>query len=242
MCRIIVLNKVSAIEETVLMQFWTVFLFVAPDALKPIFRGASVMMFSSGYVPNADNSQNTEIQLQLFSDHLPLILEREREILNCADYFFCSLDFAFCSWAWAGGDGPLYLGYLLLGWRDRLTGVCPACGDTVLVTSFGGSILSGSNGWCGHCRGCHTKQNGRWERLGDRWQFVRNLRQSHPHEICEWEEYDGLAFSWGGNGLQPGKKKSLLHRPLANPVNLTGLIEELKSGTVRTEKCRMLVC
>jgi hypothetical protein len=107
-------------------------------------------LYSIGYSPNEESRQNRERQFELFRDHLPLILEHERDILGCADYFFCPLEFAYCSWAWVGGDGPLYLGYLFLGWRDRsFTGVCPACGGTVLVTSFGGSILSGSNG----CRG-----------------------------------------------------------------------------------------
>lgn len=194
------------------------------------------MLCSVGFMPNEENPQNVENEFQVFFDHLPLILDHERNILACADYFFCRLDFAYCSWAWVGGDGPLYLGYLLLGWRDRLTGVCPACAGTVLVTSFGGSVLSGSNGWTGICQGCRSKQHGRWERLGDRWQFVRNLRQSHPHEICEWEEFDGQIFSWGDNGLQPGKKKRLVHKPLANPVSLNVLIEELKSGNVRIAK------
>ena len=119
------------------------------------------------------------------------------------------LDFAFCSWAWVGGDGPLFLGYLLLGWRDRLIGVCAACKGKVLVTSFGGSVLSGSNGWTAICQNCYSKQNGPWERLGDRSQFIRNLRRQYPHELCEWEEYYGELFSWGGNGLQPGKKSDL---------------------------------
>ena len=194
-------------------------------------------LYSIGYSPNEENRQNRERQFELFRDHLPLILEHERDILGCADYFFCPLEFAYCSWAWVGGDGPLYLGYLFLGWKDRsFTGVCPACGGTVLVTSFGGSILSGSNGWSGICESCHTKQIGRWEQLGNRWQFVRNLRQRYPHEICEWEEYDGEIFSWGGNGLQPGKKKRLVHQPLADPVSLSVLIGELKSGNARIAK------
>jgi hypothetical protein len=72
--------------------------------------------------------------------------------------------------------------------------------------------------------------------LGNRWQFVRNLRQRYPHELCEWEEYDGEIFSWGGNGLQPGKKKRLVHQPLADPVSLSVLIGELKSGNARIAK------
>jgi len=194
-------------------------------------------LYSIGYLPNDENLKTGENQFQVFRDHLALILDHERDILKCADYFLCPLDFAFCSWAWVGGDGPLYLGYLLLGWRDgRLTAKCAECGGTVLITRFGGSILSGSNGWTGICESCHSKQDGRWERLGDRWQFVRNLRQLYPHEICEWEEYDGLIFSWGGNGLQPGRKKRLVHKPLANPATLNVLIDELKSGNARVAK------
>src|SRR5258706_7605501 len=84
-----------------------------------------IMIYSIGYLPNEENRQNEENQFQVFRDHLPLILDHERDILDCADYFFCPLDFAFCSWAYVSGDGPLYLGYLLLGWRDGgLTAVC----------------------------------------------------------------------------------------------------------------------
>ena len=149
------------------------------------------MLYSVGYMADEENPQNAENQFKMFRDHLPLILKHEQDILNCADYFFGRLDFAFCSGAWVDGDGPLYLGYLLLGWKARLIGVCSACDGKVLVTSFGGSILSGSNGWTGICQGCRTKKNGRWERLGDRFQFIRKLRQQYPCELCEWQEYDG---------------------------------------------------
>ena len=43
-------------------------------------------------------------------------------------------------------------------------------------------------------------------------------------------------FSWGGNRLQPGTKKRWAHTPLANPVTLNVLIEELKSSNDRTAK------
>jgi hypothetical protein len=195
------------------------------------------MLYSYGYFSDEEKLQNGEIQFQILSDHLPLILQHERDILTCADYFFCPLDFAYCSWAYVGGDGPLYLGYLLLGWRDRsLTGVCAACGGKVLVTSFGGSILSGSNGWSGICESCHSKQQGRWEHFNVARDFVTNLRQRYPREICEWEEYEGLVFSWGGNGLEPGRKKRLVRQPLANPVSLNVLIDDLKSGSIRIAK------
>jgi hypothetical protein len=144
------------------------------------------MLYSIGFMPNEDNLENGKNEFQVFSDNLAFILEHERGILNCADYFFCSADFSYCSWAWVGGDGPLYLGYLLLGWRDgSLTGVCAAYGGTVLVTSFGGSVLSGSNSWAGVCESCHAKQNGRWEHFNVARDFVTNLRKRYPHEICE---------------------------------------------------------
>lgn len=188
-------------------------------------------IFSNGYVPNKDNSRNSESQFQLFCDHLALILQHERDILSCADYFFCPLDFAFCSWPYVSGDGPLYLGYLLLGWRDRsLTADCAECGGTVLVTMFGGSVLSGSNSWAGICESCHAKQNGHWEQFGRHVQFVITLRKRFPAEVCRWEEYDGVVFSWADNGLQPARKKRLIHRQFAKPVSLNVLIDELKSG------------
>jgi len=66
------------------------------------------MLYSYGYFSDEENLQNGESQFQILSDHLPLILQHERDILTCADYFFCPLDFAYCSWSWVGGDGPLY--------------------------------------------------------------------------------------------------------------------------------------
>ena len=194
-------------------------------------------IYSYGFGPNEAESENSEAEFQLICDHLALILQHERDILSCVDYFFCRLTFAYASWPYIGGDGWLYLGYLLAGWKDgNFTGRCSECGNRVLVTSFTGSILSGSNAWTGICEFCRIQKRGRWKHFDTRPHFVIDLRKRFPHELVEWEECDGFIFSWGGNGLEPARKKRIVHKPLANPVSLNVLIEELKGGNVRTAK------
>ena len=135
------------------------------------------------------------------------------------------------------GDGPLCLGYLLLGWRDRsLAGVCAACGGRLLGTSFSDSVLSGSNSWASICESCHSKQNGRWEQFGRHVLYLISLHQRFPAEVYHWADYDGLIFSWAGNRLKPGRKKRLVRKPLAKPVSLNVPIDELKSNNWRIAK------
>lgn len=57
-----------------------------------------------------------------------------------------------------------------------------------------------------------------------------------------WEEYDGFIFSWGGDGLEPARKKWLVHRQLAQAVSLEVLIDELKSGRLRKTKMPNVSC
>jgi hypothetical protein len=61
-------------------------------------------------------------------------------------------------------------------------------------------------------------------------QFVWSLRRKYPSKIAEWMEYDGQIFSWGGDGLQPSRKKKLVYKSTANPVSFGLLIDELASG------------
>ncbi|MBY0549275.1 MAG: hypothetical protein K2W95_18515 [Candidatus Obscuribacterales bacterium] len=187
---------------------------------------------SRGYDPGLQE-QNTE----LFIEHLDFLLSSEQIILNDRDYFFTPLSFAWCSWPYVSGDGSLPLGYLLCGWKDLiLSEPCPECGGTVLVFSFGGSPLSGSNSWSGFCKDCRTKQTGRdsiHKPFVKRVSYVQALRKTFPERISSWEEYDGNMFTWGGNGLQPARKRQLVWTKLANPTSLAELVAELKSGRTR---------
>ncbi len=189
-------------------------------------------IYSRGHAPSFDEQDK-----DLFIENLDLLLLSERIILNDRDYFFTPLSFAWCSWPYVSGDGPLPLGYLLRGWGDEiLKEPCPDCSGVVLVFSFGGSPLSGAHSWSGFCRDCRTKQQRRGsvhKPFSKRSSYVNQLRKRFPERISEWQEYDGAVFSWGGNGLQPARKQRLVWEELANPTSLDVLILELKSGRFR---------
>ncbi len=188
---------------------------------------------------------HSEQQLELFGENVDLILEHGDRIVRCKDYFFCAPEFAWCSWASAGGDGPLPMGYLLLGWSEgMLAEVCSGCGGTVLIVSFGGSILSGASSWFGVCVSCRRTDSSRNQsgdqgkkarRFLERRNFVAQLRQQYPVSVSEWQEYDGYIFSWGGNGLQPARKKRLVTRYCAEAVSFEELVAELRDRSLRSE-------
>ena len=184
---------------------------------------------SVGYAPQRDSAADEK----LFFDNIELLLGNEEAILGCADYFFCRLTYFFCSWPYLGGDGPLFVGYLLLAWREGwLTETCDRCAGTILVTFFGGSF--GGNSWSGTCRQCGAKQRGTDSPLfRDRESLIQAMRSSFPFELRSWEEFDGAVFSWGGNGLKPARRKRLVVKRTADPVSLAQLIADLASGNVR---------
>ena len=187
---------------------------------------------SHGYTPLPDGAAGQTLSI----DNIELLWKNEAAVLGCADYFFCQHPAAFCSWAYFSGDGPLFAGYLLLGWRDGcLTQQCASCGGNILITYFGGMLTR--NSWSGLCRQCHHGQRGDTDmrQFHDRMSFVQNLRKMFPYELREWQEYDGHVFTWGGNGLKPTRRKRIVVRQLAEPVSFELLIEELASGTFRTE-------
>lgn len=56
------------------------------------------------------------------------------------------------------GDGLVPIGALLRLWAmDAWTATCLDCGGRVLITSVGGSPLSGSHAWSGVCSECHQR-------------------------------------------------------------------------------------
>jgi len=141
---------------------------------------------SRGHAPNFDEQDK-----DLFIENLDLLLLSEQVILNDRDYFFTPLTFAWCSWPYVSGDGPLPLGYLLRGWSEQiLKEPCPECCGDVLVVSFGGSPLSGAHSWSGFCKDCRTKQTGPGSIHGPftkRSSFVQLLRKRFPERISCYE-------------------------------------------------------
>lgn len=190
-----------------------------------------VSIQSIGFNPQ-QSEEKRAAQLRLFIDNIDLILEQAEEILRYRDLFFCAPDIAWCSWPYFGGDGPLSFGFLISGWYDGiLLEPCPDCGKTVLVYCFGGSPLSGSNSWTGVCVVCREEKSARdsvHKPFADKISFVCSLRKAYPFAVKEWEEFDGFQFTWAGDGLKPVRKKRLVTRFLAEPVDFEHLIDVLR--------------
>ncbi len=190
---------------------------------------------SRGYAGSP--SSEIEEAFLLFTENLDMLRANEQKILETAEYFFCELPFAWCSWPYVGGDGPLCLGFLLLGWKDGvLIEPRQGCHGECLVLSFGGSPLSGSNSWSGICAQCKMKKSNRdtvHKPFSKKVIFVCDLRKRYPQRIKKWEEFEGKKFSFAGDGLEPAVQKRLLTIELFKPVTLIDLITELKEGIDR---------
>lgn len=193
------------------------------------------------YAPSDSERKKISREEQLFCDNLQLLLEHSQDILDRGEYFFCPLSFAWCSLLYLGSSGPLSLGQLILGWEDGiLLEPCPDCGGKVLVTTYGGSILSGSNGWGGFCMGCSSYKSHRGsvhKPFSKRAEFASAVRKKFPEKRSYWEEYDVQAFSWGGKGFQPARKKRLIvektYESTGEAMTLEVLVRELKSSNIR---------
>lgn len=190
---------------------------------------------SCGYAPLASSSD--EEAFLLFSKNLERIKINAAKILETAEYFYCELPFAWCSWPYVGGDGSLPLGYLLLGWENGIfIEPCPDCKSDCYTFAFAGSPLSGSNNWAGSCDACKTRKGGRetvHKPFYNKLLFVASLRKNYQNEIDSWEEYEGKKFSFGGDELEPALCKRLKTTRLVRPVNLSQLISELEKQTHR---------
>ncbi len=191
-------------------------------------------IISSGSVPDF-NEMDAAKDWKLFCSNVDLVLRRVKDIIACSDYFFCRPAFGLCNWTYVNGDGPLSLGHLLLGWRDGvLVGMCPVCSGSVLVVSFAGSPLSGSNRWTGFCLGCRARRKGSWQSgFSAVMLYVVELRRKYPFEIGEWETYVGEVFSWGGDGTKLGVKRHLVTKHVTEPASFEALIAELMSDNCR---------
>lgn len=194
-----------------------------------------MVIHSYGFAPAHLDADAVAQECLLFNS-IGLILDHSQSIINCPKYFFCSLPFAFCSWPYVSGDGPLVLGYLILGWQSgHLIAPCANCNGDVHLISFGGSPLSGSNVWHGFCVSCQQAMRGSsaGSTFRQRMDFVCEVRKRFPTHASVWEEYDGDVFSWGGSGLSPRRKNRLVIRQLTEPVSFEVLIEDLRSGNVQ---------
>jgi hypothetical protein len=189
------------------------------------------------YAPTNPDWEKRAQDERFFWENLCIVLDHCKDIVDCSEYFFCPLSFAFCSFLWLGNSGPLCLGHLLFGWNDgALTAPCSDCGGVILLSYVGGSPLSGSNSWSGFCVGGCGKKSGRQpesQQFRRRMDFALAVRRQLPQEISQWEDYDGTIFSWGGNGLQPARKKRLIVKPIVGPVLFEVLVEELRHGNIR---------
>lgn len=192
---------------------------------------------SEGYIPPDDKKDERDNDFQVFTAAIDQVLDKEESILSCPDYFFTPLSFASCSWPYVGGSGPLCLGYLMLGWKvGLLIEDCPKCREKALVTSFGGSPLSGSNSWTGFCTKCRVKVSGKdsiHKPFAKRLEFILSLRKTYPEKILNEETYTGSIFSWGGDGFTEVTKKRLVEDRLWNSVTLEALLDELAVGANR---------
>ncbi len=189
---------------------------------------------SSGYIPASEGEDTRAQDFETFTQSLDRILANEDLILNCPEFFFTPLSFAYCSWPYVGGSGPLCLGYLPLGWKDGLfVESCPTCSKPALVTSFAGSPLSGSNGWSGYCRTCKKKvvgQDSQHKPFITRVDYVSKLRKTYPEVEVSKEMVKGKEFSWGGDGTKDVMKEVTVTRKLHNPVSLDELLTRLESS------------
>ncbi len=137
-----------------------------------------------GYIPVSKDKKTWKQDFNTFFERLDEILSSRELILSDRKLFFTTLSFAFCSWPYIQGSGPLCLGYLLSGWENGIfIESCPDCSCSALVTAFGGSPLSGSNSWSGYCRNCHKRVTGKDSQhkpFFKRVKYVLTLRQSYP--------------------------------------------------------------
>lgn len=197
---------------------------------------------SRGYCPDDDEPAGANIDrvdARTFFASAALLFAHADDILKRAEYFFCPLSLAYCSWPYLGGCGPFRLGHLLVGWRDgQLIDECLYCHGDLLIYFFGGSILSGGNTFTGYCINCGAICRLHHLPIAlfvQRMQYAIALRNAFVEEVEEVDEYDGFVFSFGGNGLKPARKTRFSTRRLVEPVSYEKLLSDLQSGMLCPE-------
>lgn len=90
-------------------------------------------------------------------DNVPLLVRNTERITADPQLAAVTHPSASLSMAYVG-DGLVPIGPLLRLWATGVwTASCAHCGGRVLITSVGGSPLSGGHGWSGVCSECHQR-------------------------------------------------------------------------------------
>lgn len=194
------------------------------------------MIKSYGFGVNADDATNGSTATIQSRADLKLLLHNQQSILECAEYFFSVPATARCSWPYVEGDGPLPVGYLLLGWLAEIFQErCTECGGNVYLVQVSGSPLSGCGSWYGICPSCDLLQTGKefeQKKMFERVLYVNKLRRMLSNLVEEIIEYDGDIFDWG-IGLKRTRKRELQRKQLVEPVLFEVLLRELAGGKLR---------
>ncbi len=182
---------------------------------------------------------DASMQTMLFRDKIPLILERQSNIMSCSDYFFCGLAVGHCCVGLSGAvvlSGPIRLGHLLIGWRHGiLIEQCQHCGGKLLITSFTGNIQRGTNWWHGLCLDCKewSSSSSSKDIFRQRLEVAKRILKRLPDQLEKIEFYSGYEFDWGGDGLRFANKKRAVVQGLYDPAPFDVLVQELESGSIR---------
>lgn len=143
---------------------------------------------SFGFAPNSSPSLDEDYRI--YANNLPLLLRNSQLIQSKSEWKSIELPFAWCSWPYVSGDGPLALGILLEGYQNGLLiEPCPTCTEDCFVTVFSGSPLSGSNSWSGYCLSCNQAKRAKesiHKPFVKRLRFVSDLRRTMgktPHSL-----------------------------------------------------------
>lgn len=153
-----------------------------------------MVVHSWGFAPqNIPTKEEKEEEKRFFLENLPVLLKHQKVVLENPKYFFSwPGSFAFGSWPYISGDGPVYTGHLLLGWQSgRLLERCTECGGSVYLVGVGGSPLSGSGSCWGPCLECGEFKR-KYEKVLHMILSIMDLRRDNSIERSEGIEEDGF--------------------------------------------------
>lgn len=180
------------------------------------------------------------LERELFIANLDLVLEHERDILSCDEYFFCRPEFTHYG---VYSNGHINVGTLLLGWRDGLfIDKCQAvlgprkekysCGGKSYVYRFGG--LLSRTGWGGFCTSCGNTEFV-WDGTltFERMHLASSANKQFKDRVEGLEEYEGQNFSFGKEALVLARKTRPVTRSLVEMVTVPELVKELQAGEIR---------
>ncbi|MBE7558004.1 hypothetical protein HS125_03260 [bacterium] len=166
------------------------------------------------------------------------LLEHAHTIMTQERYFWCRLEKARVSLAYAG-DCELCLGALVTLWtQGEFLQPCPKCGGAAYVVGVGGSPLSGNNSWGGLCPRCDAAVSGSAKPFAPLFQRAWNVGVRHPNPVMI-EKGERARFSWK-HGLvgksTPDRILGYRHPYLPLPVILCELLESDPRHAERLEQ------